>query len=109
VALPTPQFFLARDPGNPFRGFIRPTLRVTGIKTQKGMGTSFSLQTPAAKVISGWADEVSSGTYPDRGNKLTRFSKKSSALLSIKTRRGELEKLQGGYIGYIVSDFLDLT
>jgi len=48
---------------NPFRGFIRPVLRQTGV-TLYDHEPQFLLETNCSESLKGWADEASSGTHP---------------------------------------------
>jgi len=49
---------------NPFRDFIRPAFRPNGIKAHKDFETRLPVESHAAKLYFGWADEASSGTHP---------------------------------------------
>ncbi len=49
---------------DPLRGFIRPSLRQTGLKHLKISESLFGRETYVAIVQKGGADEAISGTYP---------------------------------------------
>ncbi len=61
-----PQFSLPVTVVNPFRGFIRPALRQSGLILIKDFQTLVLLNTYAAKPQKGWADDASSGIYHSR-------------------------------------------
>jgi len=76
---------------NPLQRFIRPALRAIRVDAHKRFETPVFLKA-RSQALKGWADEVSSGTYHRSGNKKTHPSPIGSG------QRGELEKLQSGFL-----------
>ena len=64
MSFPSSSFLCPSTGVNPLQGFIRPALRYPGFKARHHIESHSPLETHAAILVKGWADEASPGTHP---------------------------------------------